>query len=291
MQDQVAALTMVRDDSFFLQIWLRHYGRMLGLENCYIVNHGRSDAIHELAQGANVLGLPGTPFRNFDMKRWRLLNHVMAGLRCYYTHVIVGDVDELVVMDPRAGETVLQVLERTAPRQILTPVGLEVLHRIDLEQEPVDRQVLGPRRHVRPAPHYSKPCIVSTQAKLARGGHFADHPKLEVPQDMYLMHLKYCDFATYCEVLDRRNETAKALGVSADKAMMGGHWFPENRADDRATFEAFAQIPLAEGFDLDWLRERMRQTWRPRGEKGMWQVERPDYGLQYRLPQRFVGIL
>ena len=29
-----AAVTMVRDDLFFLRAWLDHYGAMLGRENC-----------------------------------------------------------------------------------------------------------------------------------------------------------------------------------------------------------------------------------------------------------------
>ena len=98
-----AALTMVRDDAFFLKAWLRHYGGLFGRENCYVVNHGRGEEVARLAEGCNVIGIPGDPHRNFDMKRWRMLNNFVMGLRCYYTHVIVGDVDELVVLAHEAG--------------------------------------------------------------------------------------------------------------------------------------------------------------------------------------------
>ena len=36
----VAAVTMVRDDAFFLRAWLAHYGEMFGRQNCYVINHG-----------------------------------------------------------------------------------------------------------------------------------------------------------------------------------------------------------------------------------------------------------
>ena len=49
----VAAVTMVRDDLFFLKAWLRHYGEAFGRENCYIINHGRGAEVSELAQGCN----------------------------------------------------------------------------------------------------------------------------------------------------------------------------------------------------------------------------------------------
>ena len=96
----VAVVTMVRDDAFFLKAWLRHYGEVVGRENCYVVNHGRGAEVAELAQGCNVIGLPGDPHKNFDVERWSLLNNLFGGLRRYYRHVIVGDVDELVVVDP-----------------------------------------------------------------------------------------------------------------------------------------------------------------------------------------------
>ena len=74
MQTTVAALTMLRDDLFFLKAWLRHDGELLGRKNCYIVNHGRGEAVVREAEGCNIIGIPGEHHKNFDMKRWRLLN-------------------------------------------------------------------------------------------------------------------------------------------------------------------------------------------------------------------------
>ena len=118
MQTVAAAVTMVRDDAFFLSAWLRHYGGLLGRENCYIVNHGRGDVVAELAAGANVIGIPGDPHANFDMKRWRLLNNLVQGLRCYYDHVIVGDVDELVVVDDHSGDATARVAQDAGARVV-----------------------------------------------------------------------------------------------------------------------------------------------------------------------------
>ena len=100
---RIAAVTMVRDDAFFLDIWLRHYGGLLGRENCYVVNHGRGAGVAQQAAGCNIIGIPGDPHPNFDMKRWRVLNNIGMGLRSYYDHVIVGDVDDIVIIDPDDG--------------------------------------------------------------------------------------------------------------------------------------------------------------------------------------------
>ena len=287
----VAALTMVRDDEFFLKAWLRHYGEALGRENCYIVNHGRGAAVADLARGCNVIGIPGDHHKNFDMKRWRMLNNFVMGLRCYYQHVIVGDVDELVVVDPDAGVGLREFLETAPANRVLTPLGLEVIHRIDLEPDAISDAIVGPRRHVRPASHYSKPCVVSTGTKIARGGHFTQYQKLHTPDHLYLLHLKFCDFDTYCGVMDRRNAVTQATGAGVKDAAIGRHWFAEARGEDRQVFEEFAALKLQDGFDMAPLRKKMHRTWGLRGNTGYWEFERSDQDTQYVLPDRFAGLV
>ncbi|MGR3501097.1 glycosyltransferase family 2 protein [Pseudaestuariivita sp.] len=290
MQSTAAAVTMVRDDAFFLKAWLRYYGTRLGRENCYIINHGRGGEVSDLASGCNVIGIPGDPHKNFDMKRWRLLNGLVAGLRSYYDHVIVGDVDELVVVDPVHGLDLLDYLAQSPIRRVLTPVGLEVIHRIDVEPEAITDTILGPRRHVRLAPHYSKPCVVSLGTKIARGGHFTQASKLFAPEELYLFHLKFCDFPNYVETMNQRNAVTQSIGGTVKDISIGRHWFAEARGEDRAVFDAFADLQMQDGFDLGWLRKGMHASWKARGDTGFYQFDRKDHDLQYVLPDRFIGL-
>lgn len=291
MQSVGAAVTMVRDDAFFLKSWLRHYGDVLGRENCYVINHGRGEAVADLAKGCNVIGIPGDPHPNFDMKRWRMLNNFVQGLRCYYNHIIIGDVDELVIVDPDDGRNLLEYLTDQPQKRMLTPLGLEVIHRIDLEPEAITDHIIGPRRHVRLAPHYSKPCIVSHGAKIARGGHFTQFDRLIAPDELFLMHLKFCDFSEYSSVMNARNQVTQDVGVSVKEAAIGRHWFAEARGEDRAVFEAFEHLDQHEGFDLGWVRKRMHRSWGPRGDTGFFQFNRPEYDAQFVLPDRFIGVI
>ncbi|MEO0666929.1 MAG: glycosyltransferase family 2 protein [Pseudomonadota bacterium] len=287
----VAAVTMVRDDAFFLKAWLRHYGEMFGRENCYIVNHGRGAEVAQLAEGCNIFGIPGDPHKNFDVKRWQLLNNLVEGLRKYYKHIIVGDVDELVVWDPGAGGSLLEFLRQSPKGKVFTPLGLEVIHRVDLEEAVIEDHILGPRRHVRPAPHYSKPCIVSAAVKIARGGHFTQFDKLLTPEALFLFHLKFCDFGVYSGVMDQRNAVTDALNTTIRDAAVGRHWFAEARGEDRAVFEAFETLEMQDGFDMRPLRRRMQRSFKPRGETGFYQFDRPDYEMQFVLPERFYGAI
>lgn len=287
----VAAVTMVRDDAFFLTAWLKHYGDLFGRQNCYVINHGYGSEVAELAVGCNIIGIPGDPHKNFDVKRWGLLNNLVGGLRKYYRHVIVGDVDELVVVDPDTGKNLLQYLEDAPEKRILTPLGLEVIHRVDLEPEAVGEHIIGPRRYVRPAPHYSKPCVVSAAAKISRGGHFSQHPKLHTPNDLYLFHLKFCDFGQYTGAMDRRNAVTEEMGDDIKGTSIGRHWFSESRGEDRAMFENFENLKLEDGFDLGFMRKRMQRSFKPRGETGFYEFNRPDVDTQYQLPERFIGVI
>ena len=291
MQTTAAAVTMLRDDPFFLRIWLNYYGRILGRENCYVINHGRGEQVGSMAAGCNIIGIPGNPHKNFESKRWRLLNNLVMGLTSYYDHVIVGDVDEFVVVDPATGKDLLTRLKKTPTGRVLTPLGLEVIHRINLETEPTSDKVLGPRRHVRIVPRYSKPCVVSEFTKISRGGHFSTHGRLHTPDDLYLLHLKYCDFANYVETLNARNAMTEATGVGFKQTTIGRHWFAEARGEDRAVFEAFDSLPLRDGFDMSPYRNNMHRTFQPRGETGFWEFGNPTYKEQYELPERFFGIL
>ncbi len=286
---RVAAVTMLRDDLFYLKIWLAHYGEMLGRENCYIVNHGHTPEVAEMAKGCNVIGIPGHHHKNFDMKRWRLLNNIVQGLNAYHDHVIVGDVDELVVIDPELGLSLPEFLATQKQRQVITPLGLEVIHRIDLEDKPIEDKVLGPRLHVRLAPHYSKPCIISAGVKIARGGHFTQYEKINAPEGLYLFHLKFCDFGEYTKGMDRRNAVTEKIGASKRDAAIGGHWFADARGEDREVFEKLGNYEMQEGFDVGKFRQAMIDTFEPRGDTGFYQFDRPDYELQFKLPERFTG--
>ena len=56
-------------------------------------------------------------------------------------------------------------------------------------------------------------------------------------------------------------------------------------------FEAFEHLDLQDGFDMEPLRRKMRRTFRARGKDGLYHFDRPDYATQYKLPDRFFGVI
>ncbi|NIZ14010.1 glycosyltransferase family 2 protein [Phaeobacter sp. HF9A] len=289
IQSDFAVVTIVRDDLYFLKRFIAYYGGLFGRRNLYIISHGDEDAVRELAEGCTIFPIPAIETSKFTMLHWRTKNHLKNALRQWYRHVIVCDVDEFIVVDPASGMNLRSWLETAPVRTVYSAMGMEVLHMRDRESDSIEEGILGPRRHVRVDLHYAKPCILSRNAHLARGGHYSEYDRLNLPEFLYLFHMKYCDFDLFVDTLNRRNAM-----IEAQKAVAGGEqvrtnpaWFAENRRDEE-TFAAFEAAPVEAVFDLSPIRAAMHKSWRPR-KNNLWHFDRPDYPQVYHLPERFIG--
>ena len=54
MTKHIAAITMARNDTFFLSRWIEYYGREIGTENLYIYLDGTDQDIPENAGAAHI---------------------------------------------------------------------------------------------------------------------------------------------------------------------------------------------------------------------------------------------
>jgi hypothetical protein len=255
----VAAVTIIRDNAFFLKAWLRHYSRQIGRENCYVISIGASQDQIDMAQGCSVVRLPEEEAAHLEEVRWRILSDFAMAMRRYYTHVIIGEVDELIVADPAGAPDLTSLLATMPGGQILTPLGLDLIHRAENETTVITDTILGPRRHVRPAPRHSRPCVISTSTQLMRHGQFAQNDTLNTPEPLYLLRLRFCDKAASPKVPDK-------------------------------VFKDFSTLDMKPEFEMAGIRRDMHTSWEPRGTTGFWQFARPDYGTQYLLPDRFSGM-
>ena len=65
---KIAALTMVRNDDFYLRKWVEYYGAQLGRENLYIWFDGTDQVIAPFCEGTHAqlhekIGTQGSPPR------------------------------------------------------------------------------------------------------------------------------------------------------------------------------------------------------------------------------------
>lgn len=283
------AITMVKDDYFFLELWVGHYARFFGRDALYVVSHGGDPRVAEIASGCNVIALPPVFNESFDAVRWRLLQNLANGLRGYYEFIICGDVDEYVVVDPKTGLGLDDFLARRKRKITITPIGLEVIHRPAEEPEPVTGHVIGPRRHCRFSTAYSKPCIFNRPTDLSRGGHYATDPELNTFRNLYLFHMRCADEGTYTQTLARRSAQMDGIASSRGGGIIGGHW---KREDKRETLmDKLVRLPVTGEFDFSGHCERMHGSWGARDEHGLFGPDREICEELAVIPERFIGIV
>lgn len=283
-------LTMVKDDYFFLDRWVKYYGGIFGREALYVVSHGADPRVAEIAEGCSVITLPGDFREDFDVMRWRLFNGFAAGLRGYHDFVIITDVDEFVVMDPKTGMRLDDFLKKRRGKVTATPVGLEVVHQPALEPDAIgDGPMLGPRRYARFTTAYSKPIIFNHEVKLSRGGHYTTDPELKVFRNLYLFHMRYVDAALYDETLARRKGQVEALD-NPEASQISWQW--QGKQAGGRPYDELVGLPVQDDFEFGTFVDRMNESWAPRDESGgLYHVKREISKELKTIPERFFGLV
>ena len=244
---RVAAVTMVYNEIELLPIWLRHNARQVGLENCFVVDHGSSDGSTDQIYPANRIRIPRSPYDPHKQSVWN--TDFCSSLLQWYDYVIYSDVDEIIVADPNIAATITEFCRGHLP-PVLNVIGLNVQHLVD--QEPgidLNRPILQQRPYVFFCSPMCKPLLISRKVVWSPGSHSADAP-VEF-NHLYAFHLRWFDLP---EGLRRLARTRDMEWARLDA---GGHARVE---DDRLEqmFSAFASLPRLDGIDFEPSQEPLR---------------------------------
>ncbi len=190
MSNKLAVVTMVYNEPDFLPIWLRYYGAQVGLENCFIVDHGSDDGSTDGLAPANIVRIPRSEFD--EHKRAASVSDFCASLLQWYDFVAYVDVDELLVPDPAIVPNLLAFC--TSDRSgVTTAVGLDLFHMMGHES-PVDlsQPILGQRRAARLGFNMCKPSLIRRPIRWDIGFH--SYPGPAVFDGLYLFHVAMMDY-------------------------------------------------------------------------------------------------
>lgn len=291
MGELAAVMTMVKDDHFQLQRWVNHYGGLFGRQALYVLNHGGSPEVARIAQGCNVIRIPPGYDAKFNSKRAHILSTFSSGLLKFFDFVIVVDVDEFIVVDPESGLDLKAFLGRRKRDIVITPIGLEVIHRPAVEPEPIANRILAVRRHVRYSSFYCKPCILGRPVKLSRGGHYSSDPELRLFRNLYLFHMKYCDRAMALATMKQRGATIEAIAAAGDgdTALMPTRW-NKDIGSEEDKLDYLASFPVGEGFDFSDRTSAMEASWGHR-EHDLYHFERFVAEELFLVPDRFADLI
>lgn len=291
--DRTAFATMVGDEPFFLPIWINYYTRFVPKNQLFILVDGAHRTLPAEAQGCQILTLPHVnPGPGWDRARWTMISAFTTLLLGRFDVVVFNDVDEIIVPDPGCGKGLLDLVARARDVGVISPFAIKVLHRTDLEPEPLHNRatILSQRRYGRINASYCKPCIIARTVRFSLGGHYSDHPELHLDPHLYLFHLRFADSAMLRARQTNRQGLMAAGGKGAED-VAGAGW-SKGAADMDDFLRSFVDAgpPIETDFSFGWQRTKIAKSWVHDPDAGIWRHDKLHNRKTYIIPPRFADI-
>lgn len=196
MAKKICALTMVRNDEFYLKKWVAYYGKELGMENLYVFLDGKDQEIPQWCPGVNVEAvdkIPGQVVQS-DKGRINFLSDAAEKLLQTYDLVIGTDADEFLLVDPKLGKSLSQYLSEADINVSLSGLGVDVGQHTEQETDiREDAPFLTQRHYARLSTRYTKSCVIAKPVRWGSGFHRVKGHNFHIGKDLYLFHFGYFD--------------------------------------------------------------------------------------------------
>lgn len=197
MRPDAFAMTTLRNDALFLPRWVAHYGAAFGAENLFVILDGHDQIAPAGLGPVNVIRLPHLPALREagDRRRARLMSDFAQGLFRLYDVGVVTDVDEFLILDPKAGHDLRTYLGGMRHRAI-GALGLDVGRHPDLDA-PLDRArpFLEQRTLALVSARYTKPVVATGPVIWGSGMHRIKGRFTGIDPNLFLFHFGMVDGA------------------------------------------------------------------------------------------------
>ena len=195
---KIAALTMVRNDDFFLHKWVDYYGSELGKENLSISFDGTDQVIPDFCEGTHAVAEEkiGSSVVAAEKGRLAFLSGKAAELLEKGYDLVIGvDADEYVVADPRTGMGLAEFLStRKIKGSSISALGLDFGQHFPEEGNlTLERPFLSQRKIAQIGTRYTKPSVVARPCRWGSGFHRIKGENFHICPDLYLLHFGYSD--------------------------------------------------------------------------------------------------
>lgn len=193
---RIAAITMARNDTFFLSRWIEYYGREVGTENLYIYLDGTDQDIPENAGAAHITKLPHTDMSRSDGDKYRIgkMSDLASELFKKYDIVIGCDCDEFLIIDPALNTSLAEYLSNAEIHTTLSGLGLDVGQHLTKEK-PLDpsKPFLSQRAYALLSTRYTKPVVINRPVRWGSGFHSINGHNFHIDPHLYLLHFGAVD--------------------------------------------------------------------------------------------------
>ena len=275
----IAALTMARNDDFFLCKWVEYYGRELGKENLFIYYDGEDQSIGNFCQGTNafVHSKIGTQVVTAEKERLKFLSEKAAELFVKGYDLVIGvDADEYIVVDPKLGVGLKEFLSRQNIDVCLSSLGLDFGQKLGEESDlSLEEGFLSQRHYAQIGTRYTKPSIIAQPCRWGSGFHRVKGHNFHIAQDLYLLHFGYADRKILEDRLGDADRVAQGWEKHIYKRSRTIKYATEEKARDFDRWTRFARICQT--------RCRPPYAW---NKPAMFELR-----IMVRIPERFKKIL
>jgi hypothetical protein len=184
-----AVFTIVKNEAYFLPIWIRYYRKFFEPEDIYVIDTGSDDGSISGESNDYVLVRHDSIY-SFDVK-W-LLERVMQFQQKLlgqwkYDFVLFAEADEIVV--PDSGH---DFASHVASHNAVRCLGMEVLH---LNEPPIDWSLplLSQRKFWANIQQFNKPLLSKVPLNWEYGFHDS-MPSYQIDPTLTMIHLRRIDF-------------------------------------------------------------------------------------------------
>ena len=193
---KIAAITMARDDEFFLSRWIAYYGRQIGTDNLYIILDGTDQPIPKNAGNTHITKLPHINMSRAAGDKYRIgkLSELAHELLKTYDIVIGCDTDEFLIVDPDTKMTLAQYLGTAHIKNTVSGLGLDIGQHMKYEK-PLDTNapLLEQREYALLSTRYTKPVVINKPVNWGSGFHSVKHHNFHIDKNLYLLHFGAVD--------------------------------------------------------------------------------------------------
>jgi len=206
---RIAAITMARNDDFFLGRWIKYYGGMLGKENLYVYLDGLDQAAPKNSDGVNITKLQHIEeaVQRGDKRRILLLSELAGKLFAAGYDIVIGcDCDEFLIVDPATGMGLPEYLSEIRNRTSVSGLGLDVGMDLNTESA-LDMRApfLTQRKYALLSTRYTKSVVLFRPATWGSGFHSVKGKNFHIDKNLYLLHFGGVDYNMIKNKIGDRN--------------------------------------------------------------------------------------
>jgi hypothetical protein len=275
---KIAAITMARNDDFFLKRWIKYYGSQLGEDNLYIYLDGEDQNIPQNAGKATVIHCKRIPGQVVSAEKRRLahLSQVAGELLQTYDLVIGVDADEFLVVDPKCGKSLKEYLSSIKTSPSVSGLGMDIGQH--LQNELIldnERPFLEQREYAYLSSRYTKPSVISKAVQWGSGFHRVKGHNFRIDPNLFLFHFGSVDMEMIRMRFLDKDRMATGREKHIHKRAKTMHIITQSKALKNENWIRFARL--------------MQSCVRP-----VYALNKPSMGclkLVVKVPERFKGII